>query len=111
MDIPEDSEILIILGRPFLATSQADINMKKGEMTLEWMGDKLLFNASRVELDSPQDCLALEDDKKKDAQVTHEDKDDTPINQEVPPIITFDPFSGVFFEGTKVVHGNVAPYS
>ena len=96
MDIPEDPEIPIVLGRPLLATSQADINMKKGEMTLECMEEKLLFKASRVDLDSPQDCLALEDDKKKDAQVTHEDKENTPtINQEVPLIITFIPYLGV----------------
>ena len=111
MDIPEDPEIPIVIGRPFLATSQADINMKRGEMTLECMGEKLLFKASRVDLDSPQDCLALEDDKKKDdTHATHEDKENTPINQEVPPIFTFSPYSGVFLEGTKVVHGNVAPF-
>ncbi|MCI57514.1 hypothetical protein A2U01_0078765, partial [Trifolium medium] len=34
VDIEEDADILIILGRPFLATSRAVIDMEKEELTL-----------------------------------------------------------------------------
>ncbi|XP_050896830.1 uncharacterized protein LOC127103625 [Lathyrus oleraceus] len=39
MDIKEDSNIPIILGRPFLATVGAIINVKKGKLTFE-VGEK-----------------------------------------------------------------------
>ena len=44
LDMEEDREVPIILGRPFLATSNAIINVKKGNVTLEFDEDKLTFN-------------------------------------------------------------------
>ncbi|XP_050875441.1 uncharacterized protein LOC127079076 [Lathyrus oleraceus] len=43
MDIKEDSNIPIILGRPFLATVEAIIDVKKGELTFEVGEEKFEF--------------------------------------------------------------------
>ena len=44
LDIEEDKEIPIILGRPFLATGRALINVKKGELKLRVQDDEVTFN-------------------------------------------------------------------
>ena len=44
LDMKEDKEIPIILGRPFLATSSAIIDVKKGLVTLEFDGQKPTFD-------------------------------------------------------------------
>jgi hypothetical protein len=43
MDIKEDSNILIILGRPFLATTGAIIDAKKGNITFKVREEKVEF--------------------------------------------------------------------
>ena len=43
MDIKEDSNIPIILGRPFLATAGAIIDVKKGKLTFEVGEEKVEF--------------------------------------------------------------------
>ena len=43
MDIKEDSNIPIILGRPFLATTRAIIDVKKGKLTFEVGEEKVEF--------------------------------------------------------------------
>src|SRR3954466_11013308 len=43
MDIKEDSNIPIILGRPFLATAGAIIDIKKGKLTFEVGEEKVEF--------------------------------------------------------------------
>ena len=43
MDIKEDSHIPIILGRPFLATAGAIIDVKKGKLTFEVGEEKVEF--------------------------------------------------------------------
>src|SRR3954465_2764732 len=43
MDIQEDSNIPIILGRPFLATAGAIIDVKRGKLTFEVGEEKIEF--------------------------------------------------------------------
>ncbi|XP_057432360.1 uncharacterized protein LOC130725124 [Lotus japonicus] len=43
IDMDEDSKIPLILGRPFLATSQAKINMGKGTISLRVADEKITF--------------------------------------------------------------------
>lgn len=43
MDIKEDSNILIILGRPFLATDRVIIDVKQGRLTFEVGEEKIEF--------------------------------------------------------------------
>ncbi|XP_050896926.1 uncharacterized protein LOC127103735 [Lathyrus oleraceus] len=47
MDIKEDSNILIILGRPFLSTASAIIDVKQGKLTFEVGEEKLDFILSQ----------------------------------------------------------------
>ncbi|XP_074293563.1 uncharacterized protein LOC141620644 [Silene latifolia] len=44
LDIPEDSDTPIILGRPFLATEGVLIDVKKGRLTFRIKGDNVEFN-------------------------------------------------------------------
>ena len=44
LDMEEDRVALIILGRPFLSTGQALIDMKNGELTLRMGEDQVKFN-------------------------------------------------------------------
>ena len=44
LDMEEDKEILIILGRPFLATGKAMIDVQKGELKLRVQNDEVKFN-------------------------------------------------------------------
>ena len=44
LDMEEDKEILITLGRPFLATSRALINLQKGELSLRVQEEEVTFN-------------------------------------------------------------------
>ena len=44
LDMEEDKEILIILGRPFLATSGALIDVQKGELKLRALEDEITFH-------------------------------------------------------------------
>ncbi|XP_074266792.1 uncharacterized protein LOC141590079 [Silene latifolia] len=44
LDIAEDAETPIILGRPFLCTSGAIIDVKQGRLTLAVGGDAIIFS-------------------------------------------------------------------
>ena len=44
LDMEEDKEIPIILGRPFLATGRALIDVQKGELKLKVQDDEVTFN-------------------------------------------------------------------
>ena len=44
MDMEEDTQLPLLLGRPFLATGAALIDVKKGELTLKVGKEALLFN-------------------------------------------------------------------
>ena len=44
LDMQEDKEVLIILGRPFLATGRAMIDVQKGELRLRVQEEEVTFN-------------------------------------------------------------------
>ena len=44
----KDKEILIILGRPFLATGRAMIDVQKGELKLRVQDDEVTFNVFKA---------------------------------------------------------------
>ena len=47
LDMEEDKEVPIILGRPFLATGGALINVQKGELKLRVQDDEITFHGFR----------------------------------------------------------------
>ena len=62
LDIEEDKEIHIILGRPFLETSRALIDVQKGELKLRVQDDEVrfsVFNAVRHPMESDA-CFMIE---------------------------------------------------
>ncbi len=56
LDMKEDKDVPIILGRPFLATSSAVIDVKQEIVTLEFDGEKLTFNIFRS-MQYPTECI------------------------------------------------------
>ena len=44
LDMEEDREVSIILGRPFLATGHALIDVREGNLTLQVNGEEVKFN-------------------------------------------------------------------
>ena len=48
LDMEEDKEVPIILGRPFLATSHALIDVQKGELRLRVQDEEVTFNVFNV---------------------------------------------------------------
>ncbi|XP_062119260.1 uncharacterized protein LOC133833010 [Humulus lupulus] len=48
LDMEEDMDVPIILGRPFLATGQALIDVHKGELKLRVQGDVVVFNVFKA---------------------------------------------------------------
>ena len=44
LDMKEDDSVPIILGRPFLATGKAIINVQEGELKLRVQGDEITFH-------------------------------------------------------------------
>ena len=63
MDMEEDTQVLLLLGRPFLATGVALIDVKKGELTLR-VGDEVVhFNLNKSLKQSEYesiDCKTIE---------------------------------------------------
>ena len=47
LDMEEDNSVPIILGRPFLATGKAQINVQEGELKLRVQGDEITFHVSK----------------------------------------------------------------
>ena len=47
LDMEEDKEIPYILGRPFLATGEALMNVQKGELKLRALEDEITFHVFR----------------------------------------------------------------
>ena len=48
LDMEEDKEILIILGRPFLSTGRAMIDVQRGKLKLRVQEDEVKFNIFEV---------------------------------------------------------------
>ena len=62
LDMEEDNEIPIILGRPFLAIGRAMIDVQKGELKLRMQNDEVrfsVFNAMRHPTESDA-CFTIE---------------------------------------------------
>ena len=59
LDMEEDKEIPIILGRPFLATGGAMIDVQKGKLKLRAQGEEITFHVF-------QPTKYLDDDPNKD---------------------------------------------
>ena len=47
MDMEEDTQVSLLLGRPFLATRAALIDVKKGELTLRVGEEEVHFNLNK----------------------------------------------------------------
>ena len=48
LDIEEDQDILIILGRPFLATRRTLIDVQKGELTIRVQDEQVTFKVFKT---------------------------------------------------------------
>ncbi|XP_073133841.1 uncharacterized protein [Henckelia pumila] len=48
LDMEEDGNMPLILGRPFLATAEAKIDVKKGELSMGVDSEKVIFNVFKV---------------------------------------------------------------
>ncbi|KAG6734795.1 hypothetical protein I3842_01G287500 [Carya illinoinensis] len=76
----EDEEVPLILGRPFLATGRALIDVQKGELTLRVNKEELMFNiyqAMRIP-EEPSTCFRIDDIKQCEEKAF---KEDAPANQ------------------------------
>ncbi|XP_073137020.1 uncharacterized protein [Henckelia pumila] len=62
LDMDEDFEVLMILGRPFLATSRALIDVEKGELVLRMNDERVVFSMLQSVRDNPigKSCFALD---------------------------------------------------
>ena len=63
MKMEEDTQFALLLGRPFLATGAALIDVQKGELTLRVGNEAVHFNLNRI-LEHPdvdtESCMAVE---------------------------------------------------
>lgn len=67
LDIDEDRDISLILGRPFLATTRALIDMQKGQFILRLDYKELMINVFRVFRFQNEPNFYMQIDIKKDA--------------------------------------------
>ncbi|XP_073138697.1 uncharacterized protein [Henckelia pumila] len=65
LDMEEDDNIPLIFGRPFLATADAKIDVKKGELSIGVEGEKVIFNVFK-EANNPstEKVFMIEESKK-----------------------------------------------
>ncbi|GJX62668.1 DNA-directed DNA polymerase [Tanacetum coccineum] len=64
LDMPEDSRILIILGRPFLATARAMIDVFNKKITLRVGDDEVIFDMEQLMKSPPtedDECYGIDD--------------------------------------------------
>ena len=60
LDMEEDKEVPIILGRPFLATSHALIDVESGELTLRVRDDKVclsIYKSDKLPKEEKETCM------------------------------------------------------
>ncbi|XP_021746437.1 uncharacterized protein LOC110712285 [Chenopodium quinoa] len=94
LEMDEDEIIPIILGRPFLATSKAIIDVKEGKMTLKVDNDSIEFDLNKV-------------GDQKEMQLYEEmldEKEETTPDQEMPQ-----PYEVFQVEEEEISNGKVAP--
>ena len=62
LDMEEDTEVPLILGRPFLATAQAVVDMNDGTLTLRYGDDEVKFGVGKkIEDDDPVNYMKVID--------------------------------------------------
>ncbi|XP_073133949.1 uncharacterized protein [Henckelia pumila] len=61
LDMEEDLEVPLILGRPFLAASRALIDVERGELVLRLNDEQVVFTMSKSATESPilKACSAI----------------------------------------------------
>ena len=63
MKMEEDTQVPLLLGRPFLATGAALIDVKKGELTLRVRNEAVHFNLNKILTqsdDNEENCMVVE---------------------------------------------------
>ncbi|XP_031127615.1 uncharacterized protein LOC116029710 [Ipomoea triloba] len=93
LDIEEDTKVPIILGRPFLATAGAIIDVKRGKLVMEVAENKIEFDIFKMVKHQPSyvdECKMIEIKEKnsKGAQGNH-DEFDAPLTSTIkrpPPL-------------------------
>ncbi|XP_022856217.1 uncharacterized protein LOC111377370, partial [Olea europaea var. sylvestris] len=62
LDMEEDKDVPIILGRPFLATARALIDVQQGQLTLRLGEEQAIFNVFKVMkyLTEPDNCFQID---------------------------------------------------
>ena len=58
LEMEEDLEILILFGRPFLMTSGAIIDMKRGKITLEVDNEHMEFDVHKIMKSTPAEVVS-----------------------------------------------------
>ena len=84
LEMEEDKEASLILGRPFLAIEQALIDVKDGELTLRVGDDQVKFNFYRNLKFSGDDkvtCLRIDSLKPLRDKLIHEFMDEDPLEE------------------------------
>ncbi|XP_057761084.1 uncharacterized protein LOC130981506 [Arachis stenosperma] len=85
LDIEEEANASIILGRPFLATARAIIDVQKGELVIRLHDEKMVFNvftAMSYAKESIGECMMVDIMKKLVQGVLEEDQFDDAMEQE-----------------------------
>ena len=67
IDIEEDKQVPLLLGRPFLATGVALIDVRKGELTLRVGNEEVHFNVRMLEKVVTISCELIDDCKNQDS--------------------------------------------
>ena len=80
LDMEEDKEIPIKLGRPFLATGRAIINVQKGELKLRVKGEEVVFNVFKG-FKHPCDETYDDNNEKSYDEILHEYHDEVTLSK------------------------------
>ncbi|XP_031096950.1 uncharacterized protein LOC116001201 [Ipomoea triloba] len=88
LDMEEDTKVPIILGRPFLATAGALIDVKRGKLVMEVAGQKIEFDIFKMAKHQPSyidECHVIEVLEQCSAEVEEEEDEDSsePVAEEL----------------------------
>ena len=81
LDMEEDKEVPIILGRPFLATGNTLIDIRQGKLTLRVQDDEITFNMTEA-VTCSKECFRV--DKVKEHMMETSVTKESPINNFLP---------------------------
>lgn len=90
IDIPEDEETPIILGRPFMRTSRCNFDIDQGTLTLKVYDDEITLNVSEdrkleVEKENYYQVGMIRTDVKSQSNIPTSEKDSRRPSQLLPP--------------------------